>query len=145
MSLLNLKVLLDHSMFKMILLTYLLWKVTLLETERGSDVCITHHLNTELRYPIDTELLSQVFNLGGGQMDTAINRMGHQEVSFVSHKQAINSCYITINSTLIHFLTGQATSGKQGHTAYKDQCQTEDLNHKHNTHNTTGHPFQLAM
>lgn len=54
---------------------------------------------------VDTELLSQIFNLGGGQMDTVVNRMGHQKVSFVSLKQAINSHYITINFTLIHLLT----------------------------------------
>lgn len=95
---------------------------------------------------VDTELLSQIFNLGGGQMDTVVNRMGHQKVSFVSLKQAINSHYITINFTLIHLLTAQANLGTQGsRTVYKDQCSTEKQNQKQNTQNTAGLHFQLAI
>lgn len=60
-----------------------------------------------------------------------VNRTGHQRVSFESLKQAINSHYITINFTLIHLLTAQATWGRQGsHIVYKDQCPTEELHQK---------------
>lgn len=52
---------------------------------------------------VDTELLNQVFNLGGRQKDTG-------QRSFASSlKQGIKFHYLTNNYILIHLLTAQAT------------------------------------